>query len=149
MQREILGQRSTLGDAKNQLRNMHTEIHECVQFIQDPQALKAAVKKIYQRHVSSDLVSSRGVEPDIATEYARQRDYLEKTVNSLKRKLSKDTERHRVESMRIMQENVALIKEINELRREMRAMKAQAQAERLAVGKRSAEARAKSLIFRA
>ena len=34
--------------------------------------------------------------------------------------------------MRIMQENVALIKEINELRREMKAMKAQAQAERLA-----------------
>ena len=51
MQREILGQRSTLGDAKNQLRNMHTEIHECVQFIQDPHALKAAVKKIYQLHV--------------------------------------------------------------------------------------------------
>ena len=81
MQREILGQRSTLGDAKNQLRNMHTEIHECVQFIQDPQALKAAVKKIYQRHVSSDLVSSRGVEPDIATEYARQREVLDAYPN--------------------------------------------------------------------
>ena len=81
MQREILGQRSTLGDAKNQLRNMHTEIHECVQFIQDPQALKAAVKKIYQRHVSSDLVSSRGVEPDIATEYARQREVLDANPN--------------------------------------------------------------------
>ena len=81
MQREILGQRSTLGDAKNQLRNMHTEIHECVQFIQDPQALKAAVKKIYQRHVSSDLVSSRGVEPDIATEYARQREVLDANAN--------------------------------------------------------------------
>ena len=117
MQREILGQRSTLGDAKNQLRNMHTEIHECVQFIQDPQALKAAVKKIYQRHVSSDLVSSRGVEPDIATEYARQREYLEKSVECLKRKLAKDTKMHHVENARLMRENVSLLREINELRR--------------------------------
>ena len=132
MQREILGQRSTLGDAKNQLRTMHTEIHECVQFIQDPKALKEAVKKIYQRHVSSDMVSSRGVEPDIATEYARQREYLEKSVESLKRKLNKNMELHRNDNSRMMQENVALIKEINDLRRELKGMKLAQRAKDLA-----------------
>lgn len=33
----------------------------------------------------------------------RQRDYLEKTVDSLKHKLQKDMEQHRTENVRIMQ----------------------------------------------
>eukprot|EP00951_Prasinocladus_malaysianus_P048765 scaffold662198_cov50-Prasinocladus_malaysianus.AAC.1 len=64
------------------------------------------------------------MEEDIQWEYNRQREYLEKTVDNLKRKLSKDMDLHRTDNMRIMQENVALIKEINELRREIKALKA-------------------------
>lgn len=56
-------------------------------------------------------------------EAARQREYLEKTVDGLKRKLAKDSELHRTDNLRIMQENTALIKEINELRREIRSLK--------------------------
>lgn len=36
-------------------------------------------------------------------EAARQREYLEKTVDSLKRKLAKDSELHRTDNLRIMQ----------------------------------------------
>jgi len=43
------------------------------------------------------------VDHDIQKEYNRQRDYLEKTVDSLKRKLSKDMDLHKTDSMRIMQ----------------------------------------------
>jgi hypothetical protein len=56
----------------------------------------------------------------VGQEYARQRQYLEKTVESLKKKLAADVETHRVEGLRVMQQNVALIKEINELRREIK-----------------------------
>ena len=60
------------------------------------------------------------VEENVQQEYARQRDYLERGVDVLKRKLARDSELHRSDNLRIMQENVALIKEINELRRELK-----------------------------
>lgn len=54
-------------------------------------------------------VTEASVEPDIQKEYHRQRDYLERTVSSLRRKLAKDSEMHRADTVRVMQENVALI----------------------------------------
>jgi hypothetical protein len=44
-------------------------------------------------------------------------------VEGLKKKLTKDSEMHKTENTRIMMENVALIKEINELRRECKLLK--------------------------
>jgi hypothetical protein len=41
---------------------------------------------------------------------SRQREHLERSVASLRKKLSKDTEIHRADNVRIMQENVMLIK---------------------------------------
>ena len=122
MQREILSQRTKLGDADAKVRGLKTELHETVQHIQEPKALKEAVKKMYQRHVT-ESVASRAVDSDIAAEYTRQREYLEKSVESLKRKLNKNMELHRNDNMRMMQENVSLVKEINELRREIKQMK--------------------------
>jgi len=122
MQREILSQRTKLGDADAKVRGIKTELHETVQHIQEPKALKEAIKKMYQRHVT-ESVASRAVDLDIAAEYTRQREYLEKSVESLKRKLNKNMELHRNDNMRMMQENVSLVKEVNELRREIKQMK--------------------------
>ena len=121
MQREILSQRSKLGDADAKVRGLKTELHETIQHIQDPKALKDSVKRMYQKHVT-ETVASRAVEPDIAAEYTRQREYLEKSVESLKRKLNKNMELHRNDNARMMQENVSLIKEINDLRREIKGV---------------------------
>ena len=60
---------------------------------------------------------------DIQQEYARQRDYLERTVASLRKKVSKDQSLHRSDNVRIMSENVTLIKEINNLRRDIQHVK--------------------------
>ena len=37
------------------------------------------------------------------SEYARQREHLERSVASLRKKLSKDTEIHRADNIRVMQ----------------------------------------------
>ena len=66
-----------------------------------------------------------GEEGDAQREFNRQREYLEKSVESLKRKLAKDMEMHRTDNARFMRENVALTKEINELRREIILFKRQ------------------------
>jgi len=65
-----------------------------------------------------------GVGNDLGGEYARQRNYLEKTIESLKRKLAADAEAHRTDELRIMGQNVSLIRELNELRREIKVMAA-------------------------
>eukprot|EP00484_Ammonia_sp_Unknown_P020709 CAMPEP_0197023492 /NCGR_PEP_ID=MMETSP1384-20130603/4170_1 /TAXON_ID=29189 /ORGANISM="Ammonia sp." /LENGTH=1252 /DNA_ID=CAMNT_0042451707 /DNA_START=35 /DNA_END=3793 /DNA_ORIENTATION=+ len=52
-------------------------------------------------------------------EFQRRREYMERTVQGLQKKLVKDAAVAKKDSTRIMQENVALIKEINELRREI------------------------------
>lgn len=57
---------------------------------------------------------------DLGGEYARQRNYLEKTIESLKHKLAADAEAHRTDELRIMGQNVSLIRELNELRREIK-----------------------------
>ena len=56
-------------------------------------------------------------------DYTRQKEYLEKTIESLKRSLKKDAETHRLGNMRIMGEQVELIREINELRKEIAYLK--------------------------
>lgn len=57
---------------------------------------------------------------DVSSEYARQRGYLEKTIEGLKRKLAVDADAHRTNELRIMSHNVTLIRELNELRREIK-----------------------------
>lgn len=93
--------------------------------MQDPKDLKEKVKLMYQKHITSP-VEAGPVEEGVHREYHRQRDYLERTVQSLKNKLDKDTQLHRTDNLRAVQENVALIKEINELRRETKMLKATA-----------------------
>lgn len=70
-------------------------------------------------------VTESGGQSGLQREFNRQREYLEKSVESLKRKLAKDMEMHRSDNARLMRENVQLTKEINELRREIFLFKRQ------------------------
>jgi hypothetical protein len=52
----------------------------------------------------------------------------------LKYKLSKDSEIHKADNIRIMQENVTLIKEVNDLRRELKVCRSRIQDLETALG---------------
>merc|ERR1712046_431863 len=82
-------------------------------------------------------VKKMELDTDMQKEYNRQRDYLEKSVDSLKRKLQKDSEVHRIDNMRIMQENVSPIREINDLRREINFLKHEGSAQEATASQRS------------
>ena len=130
VQAAMVQQRTRAQDAEAQNSKFKKEVHEVVQHIQNPKMLKEGVKALYHKYTpTSEGGTGEQADTDVASEYARQRDYLEKTVNGLKRKLQRDTEMHRKESMRVMQENVTLIREINDLRREQKAIKAAAKAD--------------------
>jgi len=75
---------------------------------------------LYQKHVQEDITESASVDADIQKEFSRQKEHLERSVASLRKKLEKDSEIHKADNVRIMQENVTLIKEINDLRKELK-----------------------------
>ena len=72
---------------------------------------------MYQKYCKDNFRGEEFLDLDIRQEFARQREHLERTVASLQSKFHKDSELHRSDNIRIMQENVSLIKDINILRR--------------------------------
>lgn len=69
-------------------------------------------------------------------------------MNSLKHKLSKDSEIHKTDNIRIMQENVTLIKEVNDLRRELKVSRSRNQDLETALGisKKNATATTEAIV---
>merc|ERR1719281_966720 len=104
------------------IKRFKNDLHECVQFIQEPKQLRDSVTGLYKKYVPNGI-KKQELDSDIQREYSRQREYLEKSVESLKKKLLKDSDVHRQDNTRVLQENVALIREINELRREIDFLK--------------------------
>lgn len=118
----MLQQRNGKSDAELLLKRIQHDIQAVIPYIQEPKLLKEQVKLLYHKHCGDQALSLEE-DANLEREAARQREYLEKTVDGLKRKLAKDSELHRTDNLRVMQENTALIKEINELRREIRTLK--------------------------
>ncbi|CAF1015427.1 unnamed protein product, partial [Adineta ricciae] len=121
-------------DSELALKRIKTDIHNCSALITEPKLLTQRVAEIYAQYVREDATEEANIDQDITKEYARQRDHLERTVRSLKAKVDKDSERHKTENIRIMQENVTLIKEINDLRRELKAARVKLQELQTAMG---------------
>jgi WD40 repeat protein len=130
LQEEIKSQKKRLRDDLALIKRFKLDLSECMECIQEPKQLKEAVANLYRKYVQSG-VKKLDLDTDMQKEYNRQRDYLEKSVDSLKRKLQKDSEAHRTDNMRIMQENVQLIREINDLRREINVLKHERTAQEL------------------
>ncbi|KAL8584312.1 hypothetical protein ACOMHN_014731 [Nucella lapillus] len=118
--KEMHQERQRVRDVEAVVRRFKTDLHNCVGYIQDPKMLKESIKALYQKHVQEDITETASVDADIQKEFSRQKEHLERSVASLRKKLEKDSEIHKADNVRIMQENVSLIKEINDLRRELK-----------------------------
>jgi DNA repair exonuclease SbcCD ATPase subunit len=123
--KELKSERQRVQDTEAILKRFRTDIHHTAGLIQEPKQLKESVISLYKKHVGEDTPESAAVDQDIQQEYSRQREHLERSVASLRKKLLKDTEIHRADNVRIMQENVTLIREINDLRRELKIARTQ------------------------
>merc|ERR1719453_1256063 len=130
LQEEIKSQKKRLRDDLALIKRFKLDLSECMECIQEPKQLKEAMANLYRKYVQSTS-KKLDLDTDMQKEYNRQRDYLEKSVDSLKRKLEKDSQAHRTDNMRIMQENVQLIREINDLRREINVLKHERTAQEL------------------
>merc|ERR1719436_1901030 len=98
LQEEIISQRKKMTDCQTIIKRFKNDLHETVQFIQEPKQLKDSVQALYKKYLPNGI-KKQELDGDIHREYNRQRDYLEKSVESLKRKLLKDSEVHRTDNM--------------------------------------------------
>ena len=64
------------------------DLSDCLETISEPKALKESVTALYRKYVQGGA-KRQDLDTDMQKEYNRQRDYLEKSVDSLKRKLEK------------------------------------------------------------
>ncbi|CAL8096630.1 unnamed protein product [Calicophoron daubneyi] len=126
VENELTQERQATRDVEAIVKRFKTDLFNCVGAIQDPKVLKASVIALYKKHIHEDLsvqtnkAGDATVDADIQKEFNRQREHLERSVGGLRKKLARDSEIHRVGYVRIMQENVSLIAEINNLRRELK-----------------------------
>ncbi|XP_043860476.1 cilia- and flagella-associated protein 57 isoform X1 [Dromiciops gliroides] len=113
-------------DMEALVKRFKIDLHNCVGYIQEPRQLKEKIRALFDKYVQqADMVEIVGVDTDLQQEYVRQREHLERNLATLKKKVLKENELHRSDNVRIMQENVSLIKEINELRRELKITRTQ------------------------
>ncbi|XP_029990136.1 cilia- and flagella-associated protein 57 [Sphaeramia orbicularis] len=146
-EKEMHKEMQKMKDLETQLQRLKSDLHDCVGVIQEPKKLKECVKMIHARYVQqTDVVLKSSVEEEIQEAFCRQREHLEKTVTSLKTRLEKSAEEHEKTYVKIMKENVTLITEINELRKELRSVRSQAKEYKaqLIVSKKSRQSRPSS-----
>ncbi|XP_075386789.1 cilia- and flagella-associated protein 57 [Tenrec ecaudatus] len=123
---EMRRERQKERDLEALVKRFKTDLHNCVAYIQEPRLLKEKVRGLFEKYVQrADMVEIAGLNSDLQQEYSRQREHLERNLATLKKKVVKESELHRTDYVRIMQENVSLIKEINELRRELKLTRSQ------------------------
>ena len=122
MQKEIDIQKVELSHGETFIKGVRADLHECIKNLKNGKDLKASIIKVYKKYVQDQLSSSSRGQVNAQQDYDRQRDYLEKSAESLKRKIAKDLEIHKKEKHRLMRENAALTKESNQLRREYKSM---------------------------
>ena len=103
------------------IRNFKIDLQNMIQHIQEPKLLKSSLKRLYHKYCK-DMRYDDKSDQDPQQEFERQREYLERTIASLRKKAAKDQFIHRADNVRIMQENVVLISEINHLRKDLGAI---------------------------
>ncbi|CAK4985833.1 unnamed protein product [Aphanomyces euteiches] len=135
MQHDITRNRKIIGDQQSLIRRFRCDLHDCVQSIQNPKELAHKVALLYQKYVTTDI-NVDDVDMDIQHEYDRQKQYLEKSVEVLKRKYAHDVVAHQQDNNQARSDNLALIKEINELRAALNVSKATLQKDKAILGTR-------------
>ncbi|DBA01209.1 TPA: hypothetical protein N0F65_002344 [Lagenidium giganteum] len=125
MQKEMNIQVSQVAMGKLLMKQVQSDIMACAQLLEEKKALKNSVMALNKKYEEGVVADTK--EPNSQAEYNRQREYLEKEVESLKRKIMKGMSINETELHRLQRENALLTTQVNELRREFHTVKMQTQ----------------------
>ena len=95
MQEMIKKNRSKIRENDIMIKRFKDDVYNAVQFIDNFLQLQKEVTKLFGKYVKDKDIKSVEIDPDIQKEYENQKKYLENSVNSLKKKLQKDSEIHK------------------------------------------------------
>merc|ERR1712048_646348 len=128
-EKELYQERQKVRNKSNLIKSIKIELHKCAGKIQEPQELKKAVTHLHAKYCSTadNVQTKNDAQLDTSSQeeksqqlIMRQREHLERSLASLRTKMGKDNSVQKQDHIRIMQENVHLISEINELRKELK-----------------------------
>jgi hypothetical protein len=122
MQELIKKNRTKIRANDIKIKEYKNAVYYVVQFIDDYELLKKAIYDRLSKYVDEKQNPNVDIDPDIKKEYENQKRYLENSVNSLKKRLEKETKIHKEDNMNIMRENIKLIQEISFLRKDVKAL---------------------------
>ncbi|EQC33951.1 hypothetical protein SDRG_08631 [Saprolegnia diclina VS20] len=124
MQKDINTQLLEIKTGRSLIKQFQSDLHDVAQLLDAKKALKASVIGLYKKYEHGKVVADVGGDLDAQQEYNRQREYLEKEVESMKSKLVKGMKMNHNEMMRLKRENALLTGQVNDLRREFYSVKA-------------------------
>lgn len=123
-QSQIKSLLNRLKDFETYKSRVKTDIGALAQLVQDPVSLVEGIAEVFHTHVTKrGGKRCAALEAELQQEFATHGEFLSKTVESLKRKVAQDQEAHKTEIGDVIVENLQLIKEIHELRKEIRTQR--------------------------
>jgi len=136
VRRELTNQEERCAVSERMMEKFKRDLQELWALRNDPVAFKANMIKMYRIYVQEDvspamLASGRGngggmEDPQVA--YNRDREQMERSLDSLRRSLKTEAIAHKRDAAKMMRESVMLTKELNNLRKQARAMQLQKKA---------------------
>jgi len=124
LEKEVKDQNKKLEEQEVYIKKFNDDLYDCMKTIGSYKELKAAIVGLHKNYVLEEMRKDKG-ETDLQKEYAANRRHLEKSVNYLRIMITKDSTNHRQEYTRYMKENVTLLQEINDLRKEVKTLQSQ------------------------
>jgi len=124
--REVERCNAKLREKNTTLKRIKEDIYKTSGLCQDAKELKASVVGLHRKYCE-DVVDMGGGKTSgdvLLAEFQRQRKHLEGTMAVMTRKLGKDSKMQKADNVRIMHQNVLLIKEVNDLRHDLKMARA-------------------------
>lgn len=121
LQKEVKDQNQKLEEQEIYIKKFNDDLFDCMNNISNKKALKQSIVSLHKKYVLEEVRTNKG-EADLQKEYAANRRYLEKSVSYLRVMIAKDSNNHKQEYTRYMKENVTLLQEINDLRKDVKML---------------------------
>jgi len=124
--REVERCNAKLREKNTTLKRIKEDIYKTSGLTQDAKDLKNSVVGLHRKYCE-DVVDMGGGKTSgdvLLAEFQRQRKHLEGTMAVMTRKLGKDSKMQKADNVRIMHQNVLLIKEVNDLRHDLKMARA-------------------------
>jgi len=119
-EQELRASEKGAADMDRRMYRMRCDLHESAALLTEPKKLASSIRSLYKTYCDKDTVYTTTVDEDVQRESNKQREFLETSNKSVRAKLLTAQKKNEADATRIMKENVALIREINNLRQELK-----------------------------